>query len=143
MATVRQSAPDVRPYVVHPGKKLLFMEVEFGQRREWNHDEALDWQTLQGDQHSGLQRWVEDLNRFYRGEPTLYQLDFDPDGFQWIDAQDSEASVLSYLRKARDGMVEVEADCLADGHDMVACALLWRQSDAVDWQRTAMRPMSP
>ena len=87
----------------HPGKKLLFMGGEFGQRREWNHDEALDWPALQGDKHSGLQRWVEDLNRFYRGEPALYQLDFDPSGFQWIDAQDSEASVLSYLRKDRDG----------------------------------------
>ena len=87
----------------HPGKKLLFMGAEFGQRREWNHDEALDWQALQGDQHRGLQRWVEDLNRLYRSEPALYQLDFDASGFQWIDAQDSEASVLSYLRKARDG----------------------------------------
>ena len=87
----------------HPGKKLLFMGAEFGQRREWNHDEALDWQALQGDQHRGLQRWVEDLNRLYRNEPALYQLDFDASGFQWIDAQDSEASVLSYLRKARDG----------------------------------------
>jgi 1,4-alpha-glucan branching enzyme len=87
----------------HPGKKLLFMGGEFGQRREWNHDDALEWWVLDNDQHSGLQRWVEDLNRFYRSEPALYQQDFDGAGFEWIDAQDSETCVLSYLRKARDG----------------------------------------
>ncbi|HSW06783.1 1,4-alpha-glucan branching protein GlgB [Aquabacterium sp.] len=87
----------------HPGKKLLFMGGEFGQRHEWNHDDALDWGALAGDRHSGLQRWVEDLNRFYRGEPALYELDFDGAGFEWIDAKDNETSVLSYLRKARDG----------------------------------------
>ena len=87
----------------HPGKKLLFMGGEFGQRREWNHDDALDWWALLDDSHAGLQRWVEDLNRFYRGEPALYEQDFDGAGFEWIDAQDSEASVLSYLRKAKDG----------------------------------------
>ena len=87
----------------HPGKKLLFMGGEFGQRREWSHDEALDWWSLLDGRHAGLQRWVEDLNRFYRSEPALYELDFDDAGFEWIDAQDAEASVLSYLRKARDG----------------------------------------
>jgi 1,4-alpha-glucan branching enzyme len=87
----------------HPGKKLLFMGGEFGQRREWNHDEALDWGALGDPAHLGLQRWVEDLNRFYRAEPALYELDFDAAGFEWIDAADAEGSVLSYLRKARDG----------------------------------------
>lgn len=87
----------------HPGKKLLFMGGEFGQRREWDHDEALDWGALADERHRGLQRWVEDLNRLYRGEPALHQLDFDGAGFEWIDAQDADASVLSYLRKARDG----------------------------------------
>jgi 1,4-alpha-glucan branching enzyme len=87
----------------HPGKKLLFMGGEFGQRREWNHDDALDWGVLLDADHAGLQRWVEDLNRFYCSEPALYEQDFDGAGFEWIDAQDSEASVLSYLRKARDG----------------------------------------
>ncbi len=87
----------------HPGKKLLFMGGEFGQRREWNHDDTLDWQALREGSHAGLQRWVEDLNRFYRSEPALYEQDFDAAGFEWIDAQDSQASVLSYLRKARDG----------------------------------------
>jgi len=87
----------------HPGKKLLFMGGEFGQRREWNHDVALDWAALGDTAHTGLQRWVEDLNRLYRNEPALYQLDFDAAGFEWIDAQDADGSVLCFLRKARDG----------------------------------------
>jgi 1,4-alpha-glucan branching enzyme len=87
----------------HPGKKLLFMGGEFGQRREWNHDDSLEWWLLGNDAHSGVQRWVEDLNRLYRDEPALYELDFDPAGFAWIDCNDAEASVLSFLRKARDG----------------------------------------
>ncbi len=88
----------------HPGKKLLFMGGEFGQRREWNHDDALEWWLLGNDAHGGLQRWVEDLNRLYRNEPALHELDFDPAGFEWIDCNDAEASVLSFLRKARDGV---------------------------------------
>jgi 1,4-alpha-glucan branching enzyme len=88
----------------HPGKKLLFMGGEFGQRREWTHDGALEWWVLgTDDRHAGMQRWVEDLNRFYRGTPALHELDFDRAGFEWIDAQDAEGSVLSYLRRARDG----------------------------------------
>jgi 1,4-alpha-glucan branching enzyme len=95
----------------HPGKKLLFMGAEFGQRAEWNHDQALDWAALDGACNSGLQRWVEDLNRLYRSEPALHALDFDGGGFEWIDAQDSDACVLSYLRKAADGsMVLVVAN---------------------------------
>jgi 1,4-alpha-glucan branching enzyme len=87
----------------HPGKKLLFMGGEFGQRREWNHDDALEWWVLADPLHAGVQRWMEDLNQLYRAEPALHELDFDPAGFEWIDANDSEASVLSFLRKARDG----------------------------------------
>jgi 1,4-alpha-glucan branching enzyme len=88
----------------HPGKKLLFMGGEFGQRREWTHDDALEWWVLGADdRHAGLQRWVEDLNRLYRATPALYELDFDRAGFEWIDAQDAEGSVLSYLRRAKDG----------------------------------------
>ena len=87
----------------HPGKKLLFMGGEFGQRREWNHDDSLEWWVLGNAGHSGLQRWVEDLNRLYRNEPALYELDFDPAGFAWVECNDAESSVLSYLRIARDG----------------------------------------
>ncbi|WP_298829714.1 1,4-alpha-glucan branching protein GlgB [uncultured Piscinibacter sp.] len=87
----------------HPGKKLLFMGGEFGQRSEWSHDSALDWQALEGEHHRGLQRWVEDLNRLYRSKPALFEIDFEPAGFQWIEADDAEHSVLAFLRKARDG----------------------------------------
>jgi 1,4-alpha-glucan branching enzyme len=96
----------------HPGKKLLFMGGEFGQRREWAHDSELDWWLLgSNDAHGGLQRWVEDLNRLYRSEPALHAIDFDAAGFEWIDGADAEGSVLSYLRKSGDGdMVLVVAN---------------------------------
>ncbi len=84
-----------------PGKKLLFMGGEFGQWREWSHDESLDWHLLQYPSHTGLQRWVEDLNRTYRDEPALHQLDFDPSGFEWIDCNDSEQCVISFVRRGR------------------------------------------
>jgi 1,4-alpha-glucan branching enzyme len=84
-----------------PGKKLLFMGGEFGQWSEWNHDESLSWHLLAYPLHAGLKRWVEDLNRLYRREPTLHECDFDPAGFEWIDSNDSEQSVLSLMRRGR------------------------------------------
>ncbi|MGD8370572.1 MAG: 1,4-alpha-glucan branching protein GlgB, partial [Syntrophobacterales bacterium] len=84
-----------------PGKKLLFMGGEFGQWNEWYHEESLHWHLLDYPLHATLQRWVEDLNRTYRQEPALHQLDFDPAGFEWIDCNDSLHSVLSLIRKAR------------------------------------------
>ena len=81
-----------------PGKKLLFMGDEFGQGREWNHDGALEWHLLEDSQHSGLKRWVRDLNTLYRGTGALHELDTHPDGWRWVDADDSEQSVLSFLR---------------------------------------------
>ena len=86
----------------HPGKKLMFMGAEFGQVREWNHDSSLEWHVLQYPVHSGVQRLVRDLNALYRGEPSLHQLDYDPAGFQWIDCNDNENSVFSFIRRARD-----------------------------------------
>jgi 1,4-alpha-glucan branching enzyme len=86
----------------HPGKKLLFMGGEFGQRSEWNHDSSLDWHLTQYAPHQGVQRWVEDLNRLYRSEPALYQQDFQSDGFEWVDFHDWEQSIISFLRKGRD-----------------------------------------
>ena len=82
-----------------PGKKLMFMGGEFGQWNEWYHEVSLDWHLLTYPPHSGVQRWVEDLNRLYRDEPTLHELDFHPDGFEWIDCNDSQASVLGFIRK--------------------------------------------
>ena len=87
----------------HPGKKLLFMGGEFGQTREWYHEESLDWRLLgMGLYHRGLQTLVRDLNRLYRGMPALHQVDFDPAGFQWIDCSDSEQSVVVFVRRAKD-----------------------------------------
>jgi 1,4-alpha-glucan branching enzyme len=87
---------------VHPGKKLLFMGAELGQWREWHHDESLDWSLLEQPLHAGLQRFVQDLNALYRGEPALYQADFDPAGFEWIDCNDHEGSTISLIRRAAD-----------------------------------------
>jgi 1,4-alpha-glucan branching enzyme len=83
------------------GKKLLFMGGELGQWREWNHEEQLQWDLLQNEPHQGLQRWVEDLNRLYRSEPALHESDTWAAGFEWIDANDSQNSVVSFLRTAR------------------------------------------
>ncbi|HEV8554523.1 MAG TPA: 1,4-alpha-glucan branching protein GlgB [Casimicrobiaceae bacterium] len=87
----------------HPGKKLLFMGCEFGQRREWTHDDALEWWVLRNGEHAGVQRWVADLNTLYRYEPALHEVDFESAGFEWIDCHDAEASVLSFLRRPRKG----------------------------------------
>ncbi|QWF71880.1 1,4-alpha-glucan branching protein GlgB [Methylomonas paludis] len=84
----------------HPGKKLLFMGCEFGQKREWQHDESLEWHVLQYPLHHGLQRWVADLNHFYRSQPALYQQDFSRDGFQWMDCNYAEKSVISFIRRS-------------------------------------------
>jgi 1,4-alpha-glucan branching enzyme len=89
----------------HPGKKLLFMGGEFGQRREWTHDGELEWRLLRFGEHAGLQRWVADLNRLYRQEKPLHDNDVDGAGFDWIDTADKSSSTISYLRRARDGSV--------------------------------------
>ena len=85
---------------VHPGKKLLFMGGEIGQWREWNHDWQLDWEVLGDPRHAGLQRWVRDLNRVYRAEPALFEADFEPGGFAWIDCNDHEHSIIALMRQA-------------------------------------------
>jgi 1,4-alpha-glucan branching enzyme len=86
----------------HPGKKLLFMGGEFGQWAEWNHDRSLDWHLLGEAPHAGLQRLVRDLNRAYREIPALHQRDCEPAGFEWIDLNDRDQSVLSWLRRGHD-----------------------------------------
>ena len=86
----------------HPGKKLLFMGGEFGQWREWNHDRSLDWHLLDDPSHAAVRRYVQDLNWHYRAEPSLYQCDFDPSGFRWVDCNDNENSVISIVRFARN-----------------------------------------
>ena len=84
-----------------PGKKLIFMGGEFAQWREWHHDESLDWHLLQYAPHQGMSNWVRDLNQFYRNERSMYELEFTYDGFEWVDCNDADNSVISLIRKAR------------------------------------------
>ena len=86
----------------HPGKKLIFMGSEWGQWNEWNCNASLQWDLLQHDSHRGIQKLISDLNRLYRDEPALHQLDFESNGFEWIDCHNFEASILSYLRRGSD-----------------------------------------
>ena len=95
----------------HPGKKLLFMGGEFGQRREWTHDGELEWWVCERPEHAGLARWVAQLNRAYRDEPALWQVDFSHEGFEWIDANDAEESVIAFLRKPKGGGPLVAVVC--------------------------------
>jgi 1,4-alpha-glucan branching enzyme len=85
----------------HPGKKLLFMGGEFGQWREWVHEESLEWHALQHPSHQEIRKWVKDLNHLYQTEPALYEFDFGQEGFEWVDFHDWEWSTLSFLRKGR------------------------------------------
>jgi 1,4-alpha-glucan branching enzyme len=102
-----QKFANLRAYLAfmyaHPGKKLLFMGGEFAQEREWNHDQSLDWHLLDDSLHKGVQTLVRDLNRIYRSYPALHQVDFESRGFEWIDHNDRDQSVISFLRKAQDG----------------------------------------
>ena len=86
----------------HPGKKLMFMGGEFGQRAEWDSSTSLEWHLLAYAPHQGLQNLTADLNAVYRNEPALHQVDFDWHGFEWLDCSDADASVLSFLRRAHD-----------------------------------------
>lgn len=87
----------------HPGKKLLFMGGEFGQPGEWNHDSQLDWDALGEPRHAGVSLWLGDLNQFYSRQEALHELDFDPAGFRWVDADNADESVIAFLRLAADG----------------------------------------
>ncbi|HEX3912935.1 MAG TPA: 1,4-alpha-glucan branching protein GlgB [Steroidobacteraceae bacterium] len=87
----------------HPGKKLLFMGGEFAQRREWTHEGELEWWVADMPGHAGIKRLVADLNRVYRQEPALHQVDFSPQGFEWIDGGNAEMSVIAFLRKSAGG----------------------------------------
>jgi 1,4-alpha-glucan branching enzyme len=95
----------------HPGKKLLFMGSEFAQRREWTHEDSLEWHVLQHPLHEGVQRWVSDLNRIYRTEPSLHQKDFSVEGFRWVQRGDWEQSALSFLRLGTEGAPPVLVVC--------------------------------
>ncbi len=91
----------------HPGKKLLFMGSEFAQYDEWNHEKSLDWHLLDFAPHQGISRLVRDLNHAYTDTPALHEVDFEHNGFQWIDWQHRDASVLAWIRRARSGDIVV------------------------------------
>ena len=95
----------------HPGKKLLFMGQEFAQGAEWNAEKSLDWHLLDIGWHKGVQRLVKDLNRIYRTESALHELDCDGAGFEWLEANDAEASVFAWLRKGKEGADPVMVIC--------------------------------
>ena len=100
-----QKFANLRAYLsfmwTHPGKKLLFMGGEFAQEREWNHDQSLDWHLLSDESHRGVQSLLRDLNRLYREVPALHELDCEPAGFEWLEANDADNSVFSFLRRGR------------------------------------------
>jgi 1,4-alpha-glucan branching enzyme len=116
----------------HPGKKLLFMGGELAQEQEWSHERSLDWHLLADPGHAGVQALVRDLNRIYRAEPALWERDFEPDGFRWLEANDGAANVLAYVRLAADGSPLV---CAANFSPVVReryriglpCAGAWRE----------------
>ena len=87
----------------HPGKKLLFMGGEIAQEREWSHERSLDWHLLEQREHAGIQALVRDLNRTYRDEPALWELDSDPGGFWWLEANDANDNVIAFARRSADG----------------------------------------
>tara|TARA_R110002094_G_scaffold221466_1_gene196206 strand:+ start:4560 stop:6782 length:2223 start_codon:yes stop_codon:yes gene_type:complete len=91
----------------HPGKKLLFMGGEFAQRQEWNHDQSLDWHLLDDPMHSGVRNLIRDLNHVYRELPALHELDCDGRGFEWVESENTQQSVLVYLRKDEAGAAPV------------------------------------
>jgi len=86
----------------HPGKKLLFMGQEIGQREEWNHNAGVRWELLEFDLHRKLQDLMRELNRLYRASPALYEVDFHYAGFEWVDFHDWESSIIAFLRRAED-----------------------------------------
>ncbi|MDQ3237101.1 MAG: 1,4-alpha-glucan branching protein GlgB [Actinomycetota bacterium] len=87
---------------IHPGKSLLFMGGELAQSREWNHDTQLDWNLLDNENNAGMQSLVRDLNAIYKATPALHEVDFEPEGFEWISDSDRQNSVISFLRRAKD-----------------------------------------
>jgi 1,4-alpha-glucan branching enzyme len=128
-------------------KKLVFMGGEFGQWREWAHDTSLDWDLLAYPGHAGVQKWLQDLNWFYRREPALYELDCEPAGFEWIDCGDAAGSVVSLIRKGKSTSTLVLAACNftpvpRSGYRIGAPRLgFWREvlnSDALEYGGSGM-----
>ena len=124
-----------------PGKKLLFMGSELGDWREWSHEEGLHWELLDDERHAGICRWIRDLNELYRAEPALHELDADPAGFEWVQHEEAEISVVSFLRRSStaEAMLVVCNFTPVPRHNLlvgVPTGGFWRErlnSDAVDY----------
>jgi 1,4-alpha-glucan branching enzyme len=95
----------------HPGKNLLFMGGEIAQEQEWSHERSLDWHLLEDPQHEGVRRLVRDLNHVYRDQRALWDVDFEPSGFDWLEPNDAENNVVSFLRRSEDGEEVLVALC--------------------------------
>jgi 1,4-alpha-glucan branching enzyme len=95
----------------HPGKNLLFMGGEIAQEQEWSHERSLDWHLLEDPQHEGVRRLVRDLNHVYRDQKALWDVDFEPSGFDWLEPNDAENNVVSFLRRSEDGEEVLVALC--------------------------------
>jgi 1,4-alpha-glucan branching enzyme len=95
----------------HPGKKLLFMGGEIGQEQEWRSEGSVDWHLLERPEHAGIQELVRDLNLRYRDEPALWEVDFEPAGFRWLEVNDADANVIAFLRLSRDGQRSLVCAC--------------------------------
>ncbi|MGA0945669.1 MAG: 1,4-alpha-glucan branching enzyme, partial [Candidatus Nanopelagicales bacterium] len=112
-----QELANLRAYLgymwAHPGRKLLFMGGEFAQPTEWNADAGLEWWLMQFDDHAGVARAMRDINAAYRATPALWQRDDDPAGFEWIDANDAESNVFSWIRWDDDGRPMVSVSNMA------------------------------
>jgi 1,4-alpha-glucan branching enzyme len=106
----------------HPGKKLLFMGGELAQEQEWSEDRSLDWHLLDDPDHAGVRALVRDLNAAYRAEPALWEVDFSPDGFTWLEPNAANENVLAFLRRSADGSRTVA--CVANLSPVVREA--WR-----------------
>jgi 1,4-alpha-glucan branching enzyme len=113
---------------MHPGKKLLFMGCEIGQWDEWNCMKSLDWHLLQYEPHQKLQYFMSELNRVYRSNPCLYQIDFSWEGFEWIDLHDHDQSTLSFVRKG------------ADPRDVMVCAFNFTPVSRGDYRLGVPQP---
>ena len=98
----------------HPGKQLLFMGAELGQVGEWSHLQSIEWHLLDLPDHQGVQDLVRQLNRLYVERPALWRDDFSPEGFRWIDANDADESVLSFLRMAPELGDRATVACVAN-----------------------------
>jgi 1,4-alpha-glucan branching enzyme len=95
----------------HPGAKLLFMGSEFGQSAEWNFEGSLDWHLLQYDYHDGVKKAITDLNALYKSQPALYEKQFSPEGFEWINYSDHQNAVMTFIRKGNNPKDDVIVVC--------------------------------